>query len=120
MSQENHSSTLPAEQVLSELVSTEKRMELIDRLNKLKATLNQVESRMTEQKQSEEQDSLAVEELNRRIDILQRIAAETRANIQTTVQVANPELYHQPLSSMLRNLDKINQAYGMILDGLMA
>jgi uncharacterized coiled-coil DUF342 family protein len=120
MNQETHTSTLPPEQILSELISTEKRAELIERLNKLKSTLNQVEDRMAEQNRGEEQKRMAVEELNRRIDILQRLAAETRANIQTLVQVSNPDLYYQPLTSMVKNLDKVNKAYGLILDGLTA
>ena len=117
MSQEIHNSTLPAEQVLSEAISPEKKQELIERLAKLKSALSQVETKMAEQNNSK---SVAVQELDRRVEILSNIGYETRSNIDTILKVQLSEKYHPTLQNMLKNLEKVNTAYTMILDGLMA
>ena len=117
MSQEIYNSTLPAEQVISDAISPEKKAELIERLNKLKGVLSQLESRV---EKPEVPHQNAVQELNRRVEILSNIGYETRSNIDTILKVQLSEKYHPALQSMLKNLDKVNAAYTMILDGLMA
>lgn len=116
-----HSSTLSAEEVLTQAISPEKKQELTERLTKLKATLNQIESRMVEEQlQSRNVNSQVTpqDELARRISILERISSETRANIATIIQIQLSEKYHPGLNLMIKNLERTNQAYGMILDGL--
>jgi CTP-dependent riboflavin kinase len=117
MSQEIYSSTLPAEQVLSDAMSPDKKAELIERLSKLKSALNQVETKMAEQNNSK---AVAIQELDRRLEMLSTIGYETRANIDTILKVQLSEKYHPTLQSMLKNLENVNSAYAMILDGLMA
>jgi uncharacterized coiled-coil DUF342 family protein len=111
-------STLPAEEILSQAISPEKKQELIERLNSLKSTLNQVESKMNESQKTTSKQY--VEELDRRLEIISTIGYETRNNIDVILKIQLSEKYHPALNSMLKNLDKVNTAHGMILDGLMS
>lgn len=121
MNESLHSSTLSAEEVLTQAISPEKKQELTDRLTKLKSTLNQIESRMVEEqlqaKNSTSQDS-PKDELDRRIEILERISKDTRANISTILQIQLSEKYHPALNPMIKNLERVNYAHEMILNGL--
>ena len=121
MSQEINS-TEPAEQILSQAISPERKQELVERLAKLKQSLDQYESQVSKQKQ--EKDSVnkkeVIQELDRRMEILREISSETRANIQSIIQIQLGEKYHPSLQSIVKNLEKVNSAYGMILDGLIS
>jgi hypothetical protein len=119
MSQE-FTSTKPAEQVLSEVISPEKKAELVERLTILKSTLDQIEARTTEQVKKESLKPQATQELDRRIKILQMIGYETRENIASISGIQLTEKYHPSLQNMLKNLDKVNAAYAMILEGLIS
>lgn len=112
---EEHSSTLTAEEVLAQAISPEKKQELIQRLTKLKSTLNNIENQMESQ---QGQKTLAIEELSRRLEILEKISYDTRGNINSILQVQMGEKYHPALQPMLKNLEKANIAYGLILDSL--
>jgi hypothetical protein len=118
MNQEFHASTLSAEEVLSQAITPEKKQELVERLTKLKSTLNQVEAKMAEQQQQDR--GVAVEELNRRLDILEKISYDTRSNISAVLQIQLSEKYHPSLQNMIKNLERVNSAYSMILDGLVS
>jgi hypothetical protein len=120
MSQQNLvNSTQPPEQVVSQLITQEKRQELMDRLSQLKATLNMMEGKVAEQKETiKAKEESAVLELDRRMQILQDIGSQIRANIQAVAQIQVGEKYHPSLPGMVKNLEKINGAYSLILDGL--
>jgi HSP90 family molecular chaperone len=125
MNQEFHSSTLSAEEVLSQAISPEKKQELTERLSKLKATLHQMEAKIAEQNEQKVLSQATsidkeqvTQELDRRMEILARISSETRYGIGTVLEVNPSQSYHSSMQLMLQNLEKVTAAYGMILDGL--
>lgn len=125
MNQEFHSSTLSAEEVLSQAISPEKKQELTERLSKLKATLHQMEAKIAEQNEQKVLSQVTsinkeqvTQELDRRMEILARISSETRYGIETVLEVNTSQSYHSSMQLMLQNLEKVTAAYGMILDGL--
>lgn len=117
MNQNIHNSTNPAEEVLSEVISPQKKQELTEKLAKLKSTLDEVESRMVQESQVPKNKEVILE-LDRRMQILQNIGSEVRSNISTVLQIQLTEKYPQILQPMLQNLDKINTAHSLILDAL--
>jgi uncharacterized membrane protein YgaE (UPF0421/DUF939 family) len=125
MNQEISSTPLRAEEVLSQAISPEKKQELTERLSKLKETLNQMEARIVEQnEQRQVAQSMPFakeevsQELERRMEILSKISAETRYGIETVLEVNPSQSYHSSMQILLSNLEKVNTAYGMILNGL--
>lgn len=117
MNQNIHNSTTPAEEVLSEIISPQKKQELTEKLAKLKSTLDEVESRMVQESQTPKNKEIVLE-LDRRMQILRDIGSEVRSNISTVLQIQLTEKYPQVLQPMLQNLDKINSAHSLILDAL--
>jgi hypothetical protein len=119
MEQKNKGVKMSQEEILSEAISPQKRAELIDRLNNLKETLNQVEARVAEQ-HKETVELLNPQDLDKKIKMLQLIGYETRENVATLTGIQLTEKYHPSIQNMLKNLDKVNAAYTIILDGLIS
>ena len=73
---------------------------------------------MEVQQQQKQQKTLVTEELQHRVDMLEKISYETRGNIASILQIQLSEKYHPALQPMIKNLEKANLAYGLILDSL--
>ena len=115
------SSTEPAEAVLKEFMTEEKKQELINRLQTLKAALDVIESKkqqLTEQSVTEVAEEvkpkMTGEQMFNRAELLTIINADVRANISNFINSDRYDAFKDAVEILARS----NQIYKKMLDQL--
>lgn len=117
------SATQKPEDVVKELMSEEKKQELMARLQALKSSLNLLEQQKQQfaetqtQEREEEEEELKVdgEILFNRVELLTKLNADLRANISTFTQSDRYDAFRESLEL----LAKSNKIYDKILQQLL-